>query len=84
VKVPRLIGLKTGDADRVLGAGGLLLSVEPTDEDGDGTIVSQSPIPGTNVERGTVVTVRARCVPAPCPMPAEGAEIYDPCTCAAR
>jgi hypothetical protein len=82
IEVPDVQGLTTTEADRVLIGVGLLLQV--TTEGGDDALVlSQSPQPGTVVDPGTTVTVRARCYPAPCPSPVEGT-IYDPCTCASR
>lgn len=83
VTVPDVRHSTTRAADNTLRQAGLLLQVDPVGGD-DAVVISQRPDAGRLVSGGSVVTVEARCHPAPCPYPGEGKEIYDPCTCAAR
>jgi hypothetical protein len=84
LEVPDLSGLTTTEADQELQGMGLLLEVMTATGGDDHTILAQSPAAGTAAEVGSIVTVTARCSPAPCPFPGESREIYDPCTCASR
>ncbi len=87
--VPNVVGVTTRVADQRIQAAGLLLEVEltgtlPEASQPDGLIQSQVPSAGTVITVGTIVTVRAVCVPKPCGSPTGGRHIYDPCTCATR
>jgi hypothetical protein len=83
ISVPDVTQLTTTQADRILTRVGLMIRVNTVGGD-DALVVSQTPLPGTIVDPGSRVRVRARCYPAPCPSPPKGEHIYDPCTCASR
>lgn len=60
VRVPKLVGLKPSEAERVAGSEGLVLSFESrfySSEVPEGYIVSQSPLANTTVRRGWKVRV---------------------------
>ena len=85
--VPNLVGCSKAGGERLLARLGISFNVEPSGAglNDDGAITGQQPGPGNVVRIGrSNVVLRERCLPAPCPSPAPGLEIYDPCTCAAR
>lgn len=58
VPLPQLVGLAVDDAEDVTDARGWTLEAEPVPSDEDrGTVVTQSPAPGTVLELGSTVRV---------------------------
>ena len=60
VTEPNVVGLTLGQADQVLGAVGLSAdvstpSVKPGGESRTGTVLTETPTPGSEVQKGTVV-----------------------------
>ena len=56
VEVPNLATLTLPMSVQILNSAGLLLN--PSGSDMNGTVISQSPAPGTKVQRGTVITAQ--------------------------
>jgi hypothetical protein len=83
MSVPDVVGLSTTHAVAVVEGAGFRFRIIPVGGTTP-TMVGQDPAAGSLAARGITVTLRASCLPAPCPFPGEGKTIYDPCTCAAR
>lgn len=82
--VPDVVGLMKAQAEERLVELDLRWTVAGAGPPADNTVVEQSPPPGTPIADVEEVILRVRCVPAPCPSPPAGEEIYDVCTCATR
>jgi hypothetical protein len=88
IEVPALVGLgRVRAIETVLSLGlnvrVLPLGPPPKNKRKD-EVARQVPFAGTGVVPGGEVLIGAYCLPAPCPSPAGGETIYDPCTCATR
>ncbi len=87
VVMPGLVGLPRNTAESIMTTMGLAYTVEtsvPSDASPSDTVLSQTPPAGTTIATTRGVFIVVQCVPAPCPTPPPGHEIYDPCTCAIR
>jgi beta-lactam-binding protein with PASTA domain len=82
--MPSLIGLTRNDASDRLDDIGVEYFVDPAGPPLDDTVIGQRPKPGTPLSARHRVVIVVRCQPAPCPSPAKGESIYDPCSCATR
>ena len=66
VSVPNLVGRQTGEGERLLGSAGLTPSTRVVDSDETrGTIVSQTPNPGTELAIGSTVLLSVASGPPP-------------------
>jgi hypothetical protein len=83
-RVPELTGLSRSDASKLLGELGVTYFVVPAGPPLDDTVVDQKPQPGTPLKGLKKVVIFARCQAAPCPSPAKGEILYDPCSCSTR
>ncbi len=69
VAVPNLVGRQLGESERLLGSAGLTLSTHVVDsEQARGTIVSQTPTPGTDLAAGSAVLLSVASGPSPAPV----------------
>ena len=69
VSVPNLVGRLTGEGERLLGSAGLVASTRVVDSDQTrGTIVSQTPNPGTELAAGSTVLLSVASGPPPAPV----------------
>ncbi|GDX32645.1 serine/threonine protein kinase [Actinomycetes bacterium] len=86
VRVPAVIGVSVAQARSDLVQAGLDAQIveQPDDTVPSGTVLAQSPLPGTAVDRGTLVTITVAIVPEPTaeptfePFPTESAPAPEP------
>jgi hypothetical protein len=88
IEAPALVGLSRVRAIETVLSLGLNVRVlplgRPPQNKRKDEVARQVPFAGSDVVPGAEVLIGAYCLPAPCPSPAEGETIYDPCTCATR
>ena len=83
-RIPVLTGLSRMDASRTLDQLGVAYFVVPAGPPLDDLVIRQKPPPGTSLTGLRQVLIFVHCQAAPCPSPAKGEVLYDPCSCATR
>ena len=83
VLVPHLVGIGREEAETLLQNRGLFPKITPRGSGSD-VVLAQDPAPDVRIPEHSLVVLEVDCSAAPCPMPPNGAEIYDPWSCAFR